>query len=107
MQVQMKARDLKVGYIILGANNNWKITAVRPSTLTGVSYPVIDVVDSFDKIMSIETGYNEKLQDHVYNVEIPDPPAVVKPKTVKKAVVKKPVKKQSPKKREKATKRNK
>ena len=99
MQVQMKARDLKVGYIILGANNNWKITAVRPSTLTGVSYPVIDVVDSFDKIMSIETGYNEKLQDLVYNVEIPDPPAVVKPKTVKKAVVKKPVKKQSPKKK--------
>jgi len=99
MQVQMKARDLKVGYIILGANNNWKITAVRPSTLTGVSYPVIDVVDSFDQIMSIETGYNEKLQDHVYNVEIPDPPVVVKLKTVKKAVVKKPVKKQSPKKK--------
>jgi hypothetical protein len=56
-------------------------------------YPVIEVTDSRGIKKMIETGQNEKFQDHVYEVDLPDPevvPVVEEPvKVAKKRVAKK------------------
>ena len=69
MSVKKRARELRVGDKILSNTNWYKVTAVRNSTLTGSTYPVIDVVDAFGNTKSIETGANERFQDHIYEVE--------------------------------------
>ena len=70
MTVKKKANQLRVGDKIVGNTNYWLIKAIRPSSLTGSMYPILDVVDAFGKEMSIETGANEKLQDHIYEVDL-------------------------------------
>jgi len=69
MIVKKKANQLRVGDKILGETNWWRIVAIRNSTYTGNTYPIIDVLDSFNKKRTIETGANEKFQDHIYEVE--------------------------------------
>jgi hypothetical protein len=71
MTLKKKASQLKKGDKILGQTNFWYVEDVHRSHLTGNSYPVIDVVDAFGKRKSIETGQNEKFQDHIYEVEVP------------------------------------
>jgi len=69
MSVKKRARELRVGDKILGTTNWYKVLAVRNSTLTGSTYPVIDIEDAFGNKKTIETGGNEKLQDHIYEVD--------------------------------------
>jgi hypothetical protein len=45
------------------------VESVKNSSLTGSSYPVIVVRDSNGVVKTIETGANEKFQDHIYDVE--------------------------------------
>jgi hypothetical protein len=118
MIVKKKAADLRVGDKILGQTNYYNVTSVKNSSLTGCMYPVIEVTDSRGIKKMIETGGNEKFQDHVYEVDLPDPEVVpvveepvtkvAKKKTAKK-VVKKVVKKVAKKKAvvKKATKKKK
>ena len=110
MIVKKKAKDLCVGDKILGQTNYYNVVGVKNSSLTGCMYPVIEVTDSRGIKKMIETGQSEKFQDHVYEVEVPDPEVVpvveepvkkvAKKKTVpaKKKVVKKVVKKVAKKK---------
>jgi hypothetical protein len=70
MIVRKKARELQVGDKILGGGTNFfKVLAKANSALTGSTYPVITVEDSFGNRKNIETGANERLQDHIYEVE--------------------------------------
>ena len=69
MSVRKSARDLRAGDKILGGSNYWVIQSVKNSALTGSSYPCITVIDSNGVQKVIETGANEKLQDHIYEVE--------------------------------------
>jgi hypothetical protein len=69
MSVQKKARDLRVGDKILGGTVNYLVESVKNSALTGSSYPVIVVLDTNGVRRTIETGANEKFQDHIYDVE--------------------------------------
>jgi hypothetical protein len=104
MIVKKKAHELAVGDKILGNTNFYVINELKPSSLTGVTYPVIEVTDAYGNKKTIETGANEKFQDHIYEVDtqlqlseiITEQPK--KTKKEKKApkvkkVVKKPVKK--------------
>ena len=69
MSVRKSARDLRVGDKILGGQNYWIIESIENSKLAGRSYPAISVVDAYGVRKVIETGANEKLQDHIYEVE--------------------------------------
>jgi len=70
MVVKKKASQLRVNDKILGNTNYYIITSVKNSTFTGSTYPVIEVVDAFGNKKTIETGSSEKLQDHIYEVEV-------------------------------------
>ena len=71
MIVRKKARELQVGDKILGLGSNFfKVLTKANSTMTGSTYPVITIEDSYGGRKVIETGANEKLQDHIYDVEV-------------------------------------
>jgi hypothetical protein len=92
MTVKKKADELQVGDKIVGQTNFYVVDSIKPSGLTGVRYPVIDVTDSHGLKKTIETGANEKFQDHIYEVELPivlEPEQPVKKIVKKKKVVKK------------------
>jgi hypothetical protein len=69
MSVRKKANQLRIGDKILGNTNYYKVMSVRNSAMTGSTYPVIEVEDMFGNKQTIETGANEKFQDHLYEVE--------------------------------------
>lgn len=69
MIVQKKANQLRKGDKILSVNNHYMIDSVRNSTLTGCTYPLIEVTDRYGKKLTIETGSTGLLQDHIYEVE--------------------------------------
>ena len=69
--VKKKANQLVPGDKILGQTNFYFIDSVKPSALTGSTYPVIEITDSHGIKKVIETGANERFQDHVYEVELP------------------------------------
>ena len=114
MTVKKKANELRVGDKILGETNFYIVNSVKNSALTGSIYPVIEIVDSHGLTKIVETGANEKFQDHIYEVELPrvavEQPAIEETKPVKKAkkpaktVVKKPSKKVAAKKKAKKAK---
>jgi hypothetical protein len=71
MTTQKTAGELQVGDRIVGNTNYYTVIAIRPSILTGRHRPVIDVKDADGKLMTIDTGANEKLQDHLFEVDRP------------------------------------
>jgi hypothetical protein len=67
--VKKRPNELLVGDRILGNTNWYDIKSVQKSLLTGVMYPVIEVVDAHGNPQTIETGKTQLLQDHIYEVE--------------------------------------
>lgn len=67
-----RASELRVGDKILGNTNHFEILAIRQSPLTGVTYPILDVVDAHGVTRTLETGKDTKTQDLEYEVEAPE-----------------------------------
>jgi len=89
MKVQKKAKDLRVGDRIIGLTKSWLVKDIQISHLTGVIFPLLTLVDDNGDEMKIESGSTDRLQDHIYDVEIPDNDQSKLPfKTVKKPIKK-------------------
>ncbi len=67
--IKKTAADLKKGDKILGNTNWYVVKSLKPSPISGVRCPILEVEDRFGVKKTIDTGSNERMQDHIYEVE--------------------------------------